>query len=61
MRLEILKLLHDVQTSILSIEEYLGPKRDFVEYKQNKQLRRAVEREFEIIGEAVNRIRKIKA
>ncbi len=39
--------------------EYLGNKRDFFEYEQNKLLRRAVEREFEIIGEAVNKILRI--
>lgn len=39
--------------SILSIEEYLGEKRDFIAYEQNKLLRRAVERELEIIGEAM--------
>lgn len=40
-------------TIILSIEEYLGEKRDFIAYEQNKLLRRAVERELEIIGEAM--------
>ena len=50
------KYLYDVQQSIDSIFEYLGSKRDFFEYEQNKQLRRAVERELEIIGEAVNHL-----
>lgn len=48
------KYLYDIQQSILSIEEYLGTKRDFIAYEQNKLLRRAVERELEIIGEATN-------
>ena len=48
----IQKYLYDIQQSILSIEEYLGEKRDFFAYEQNKLLRRAVERELEIIGEA---------
>lgn len=47
------KYLYDVQISIESIYEYLGDKRDFFAYEQNKQLRRAVERELEIIGEAI--------
>lgn len=50
------KYLYDVQQSILSIEEYLGEKRDFLAYQQNKLLRRAVERELEIIGEAVKHL-----
>lgn len=50
------KYLYDVQQSIISIYEYLGEKRDFFEYERNKQLRRAVERELEIIGEAVNHL-----
>ena len=50
------KYLYDIKESIESIYEYLGDKRDFNEYKKNKILKRAVERELEIIGEAVNRI-----
>lgn len=50
------KYLYDIQQSIDSISEYLGEKRDFFAYEQNKLLRRAVERELEIIGEAVNHL-----
>lgn len=56
---EIKKYLHDIFESIESIENYLGDKRDFNIYLGDKMLRRAVEREFEIIGEALNRIDKI--
>jgi hypothetical protein len=35
MKLEVKKLLYDIQTSIDSIHEYLGEKRDFFDYKQN--------------------------
>lgn len=59
MRLEIKKFLYDIKESIESIENYLGEKRDFNIYITNKMLRRAVEREFEIIGEAMNQIEKI--
>ncbi len=59
MKLEIKKLLYDIKESIESIENYLGDKRDFNIYIENKMLRRAVEREFEIIGEAMNRIDKL--
>lgn len=53
------KYLFDLKESIESIESYLGDKRDFNIYIKNKMLRRAIEREFEIIGEAMNRIDKI--
>lgn len=59
MELEIRKNLYDIQTSINSIEEYLEGKRDFSLYLSNKLLRRGIERELEIIGEAMNRILKI--
>lgn len=59
MKLEIKKFLYDIKESIESIENYLGEKRDFNNYIADKMLRRAVEREFEIIDEALNRIEKI--
>jgi len=59
MQLEIQKYLFDIQTSVDSINEYLGDKRDFNEYLSNKLLRRGIERELEIIGEAANRLLKI--
>ena len=59
MKREIKKHLFDIKTSIDSINEYLGEKRDFSEYQENKLLRRGIEREIEIIGEAMNRILKL--
>jgi len=56
MPLKVQKYLIDIQISILSIKEFLGEKRDFSSYQSNKLLRRGVERELEIIGEAVNRL-----
>ena len=56
MQLKIQKYLLDILTSIDSIYEYLGEQRDFDIYLNNKQLRRSVERELEIIGEAVSRL-----
>lgn len=56
---EIKKYLFDIRESINSIQEYLGPKRDFKVYMADKMLRRAVEREFEIIGEAMSRMEKL--
>jgi uncharacterized protein with HEPN domain len=58
---EIKKYLFDIQESIESIEKYLGENRDFNVYTTDKMLRRAVEREFEIIGEALSRIEKLDA
>ncbi len=59
MQLEIKKFLLDIWESIESIEKYLGDKRDFNIYITDKMLRRAVEREFEIVGEAMARIEKL--
>lgn len=56
---EIKKLLNDVLLSISSIDEHLECRRIFKEYQTNKTKRRAVERELEIIGEAVSRMLKI--
>jgi len=59
MKPEELKFLSDILTSIQSIDEHLQLKRDFELYKSNKTMRRAVERELEIIGEAISRLNKL--
>lgn len=59
MKREIKKYLFDIKTSIESINDYLGESRNFLEYQNNKLLRRGIEREIEIIGEAMNRILKL--
>ena len=56
MLLKTQKYLYDIRMSIDSIYDYLGEHRNFNDYVTNKQLRRSVERELEIVGEAVNRI-----
>lgn len=56
---EIKKYLLDILESIESIESYLGEKKDFNNYTNNKMLRRAVEREFEIMGEAMDKLLKL--
>ncbi len=53
---KIKKLLFDILTSVNNIEEYLGGKRIFEEYDSSPMLQDAVERNLEIIGEAVNKI-----
>jgi uncharacterized protein with HEPN domain len=59
MRREIKKYLFDIKTSIDSFFSYLGDERNFFEYQNKELLRRGIEREIEIIGEAMNRILKI--
>lgn len=53
------KLLTDILVAAMSIDDHLESQRDFAEYKASKTKRRAVERELEIIGEAVNNLLKI--
>jgi uncharacterized protein with HEPN domain len=51
--------LLDIQIAIDSIFEYLGENRNFEHYRTNKLLRRAIERELEIIGEATSKLLKL--
>jgi uncharacterized protein with HEPN domain len=50
--------LHDILNSIREIEEYTSVNRTYEHFLNNKMLQRAVERNLEIIGEAINRILK---
>ena len=59
MKDEIKKYLYDIQVAINSIFEYLSSTKNLKQYENNKLVRRAVEREFEIIGEAINNILEI--
>ena len=54
MSIEEKKLLTDILVGISSIDDHLEGRRNFDEYTRNKTQRRAVERELEIIGEAVS-------
>jgi uncharacterized protein with HEPN domain len=56
---KIKKFLYDIRESIESIDSFLGKDRDYDTYMSNKMLRRSIERELEIIGEAINKIDKI--
>lgn len=51
-----MKLLFDIHTSIDNIEKYLGEQKIFEDYDSNPMMQDAVERNLEIIGEAVNKI-----
>jgi uncharacterized protein with HEPN domain len=59
MIIEEKKLLRDILVGIESIDDHLEGRRILDEYINNKTKRRAVERELEIIGEAVNNLLKI--
>ena len=55
----ILKWLFDIKIAIEEIDNFFKDSElDFLKYKENIMLKRAVERDIEIIGEAVNRIVK---
>lgn len=54
----IKKYLLDILDAANSIDNYISGI-DFARYQKNKMIRRAVEREFEIIGEALNAALKI--
>lgn len=56
MEKEVRPWLEDIKQAIDEIESFLPEKRDFLEFKKDLKTRKAVERNIEIIGEAVNRI-----
>ena len=56
---KILKWLYDIKFAIEEVDSYFnGKEKNFFEYRRNVMLKRAVERDLEIIGEAINRILK---
>lgn len=59
MDIKIQSWLLDIKVCIDEIYEFLGEHRDFMEYKSNLKTKKAVERNLEIIGEAMNRILKV--
>lgn len=55
----ILKWLFDIKIALEEIDSYFeNSEMDFLKYRENIMLKRAVERDLEIIGEALNRILK---
>jgi uncharacterized protein with HEPN domain len=59
MQRELKKYLFDIQTCIENVEKFVGKPLLFSTFEQNVMLQQAVERNFEIIGEAMNSILKI--
>lgn len=59
MNKDIYKYLEDIKNCIGNIEEDLGRERKFENYTKNRTIKQATERNFEIIGEAVNKILKL--
>ena len=58
MRLEARKYLYDVQKAAALVAEFTSGKQ-FADYAREAMLRAAVEREFEIIGEALSQLDKL--
>jgi uncharacterized protein with HEPN domain len=55
----ILKYLFDADSSIHSIDIHLSQQRNYSAYINNITVQRAVERELEIIGEAISKLPQI--
>ena len=56
---KVLKYLFDIKIAIGEIDSYFeNEHRSYDNYRQNTLLKRAIERNLEIIGEAMNRILK---
>jgi uncharacterized protein with HEPN domain len=58
MRLEVKKLLYDVREAAGLIASF-SAERSFEDYTADPMLRSAIERQFEIMGEALNRLVKV--
>jgi uncharacterized protein with HEPN domain len=59
MDLEIKKWLKDIDLAISEINSFFPEKKVFMEFQRDLMRRKAVERNIEIIGEALSRIMKI--
>ena len=59
MHRELKKYLFDVLTCVENIEQFVGNTSDFEGFFNNLMLQHAVERNLEIIGEAVNNLLKL--
>ena len=55
---EIKTWLSDIKQAIVEINSFLPVKRNYLSFQKDLKTKRAIERNIEIIGEAVNRIIK---
>lgn len=55
---DIKACLKDIEQSIIEINDFLPAERNFLEFQKDLKTRKAVERNIEIIGEAMDRILK---
>jgi uncharacterized protein with HEPN domain len=53
---EIKVWLEDMERAIIEIQEFLPVPPDFLKFEKDLKTKRAIERNIEIIGEAMNRI-----
>ncbi|MDZ7626600.1 MAG: HepT-like ribonuclease domain-containing protein [Ignavibacteriaceae bacterium] len=60
MEIEVKAGLTDIKQAIEEIKEFLPDKKDFLKFQNDIKTKKAIERNIEIIGEAVNRLLKIK-
>jgi len=60
MDLEIKTWLQDIYRSIEEIDSFLPSERNFLDFQNDLKTKKAIERNIEIIGEALNRILKGK-
>ena len=58
---EVKTWLIDVSNAIAEINDFLPNKKDFFAFQKDLKTKRAIERNIEIIGEAMNRILEIKS
>lgn len=59
MRRRLQKIFYDMEQACALIEQFTAGK-TFEQYQQDMQLRSAVERQFEIVGESLNRLDKLE-
>ncbi|MGC1514696.1 MAG: HepT-like ribonuclease domain-containing protein [Maribacter sp.] len=58
---EIRAWLADIEQAIQEIQAFLPEKREYSKFQEDLKGKRAIERNLEIIGEAVNRVLKINS